>query len=112
MQTQIGQLASSLSQLQSQGSGQMPSQTIPNPKGNVSVITLRNGKQVIEPPTMHGKVDQRGEKENSITPEKLEKQEQSKELQKDAEQVESSTKQPETKMKIPLPFPNRKTQSK
>ncbi|GAU52014.1 hypothetical protein TSUD_418260, partial [Trifolium subterraneum] len=108
MQTQIGQLASSLSQLQSQGSGQMPSQTIPNPKGNVSVITLRNGKQVMEP-TMHENVDQRGEMENT-TPEKLEKQEHHKELQKDAEQAESSTKQ--TEMKIPLPFPNRKTQSK
>jgi hypothetical protein len=90
----------------------MPSQTIPNPKGNVSVITLRNGKQVIEPPPVQEKADQRGEKENTITPRKLEKQEQSKEFQKDAKQAESSTKQPETKMKIPLPFPNRKTQSK
>jgi hypothetical protein len=90
----------------------MPSQTIPNPKGNVSVITLRNGKQVIEPATVHEKEYQRGEKENTITPGKLEKQEQSKEFQKDAKQAESSTKQPETKMKIPLPFQNRKTQSK
>jgi hypothetical protein len=90
----------------------MPSQTIPNPKGNVSVITLRNGKQAIEPPTVHEKADQRVEKENTITPGKLEMQKQSKEFRKDAKQAESSTKQPETKMKIPLPFPNRKTQSK
>ncbi|MCI36232.1 hypothetical protein A2U01_0057454, partial [Trifolium medium] len=100
-----------LSQLQSQGSGQMPSQTIPNPKVNVSVITLRNGKQVIEP-IVHENMDQRGEHENTVAPEKLEKQEHSMELKKDAEQAESSTKKPETEMKIPLPFPHRKTQSK
>jgi hypothetical protein len=108
MQTQIGQLASSLSQLQSQGSGQMPSQTIPNPKGNLSVVTLRNGKQVIEPTTKHENLNQRGEMENTTAIVK----EHNKELQKDVDQAESSTKQTETEMKIPLPFPHRKTQSK
>ncbi|XXG68556.1 hypothetical protein AAC387_Pa06g1614 [Persea americana] len=46
LETQIGQLASTLSQLQNQGSGQLPSQTIPNPKGNVSPIMLRSRKTV------------------------------------------------------------------
>ena len=46
LETQIGQLASSLNQLQAQGSSQLPAQTIPNPKGNVSAITLRSGKSL------------------------------------------------------------------
>ncbi|KAI9110600.1 hypothetical protein K1719_018466 [Acacia pycnantha] len=40
LQTQIGQLATSLNQLQPQGSNSLPSPTIPNPKGNVSAISL------------------------------------------------------------------------
>ena len=44
LETYIGQLASSMNQLQAQGSSQLPAQTIPNPKGNVSAITLRYGK--------------------------------------------------------------------
>ncbi|XP_042388424.1 uncharacterized protein LOC121980456 [Zingiber officinale] len=45
---QIGQLASSINQIQAQGSSQLPSQTIPNPKGNVSALTLRSGRKVSE----------------------------------------------------------------
>ncbi|RDY00065.1 hypothetical protein CR513_16803, partial [Mucuna pruriens] len=44
---QIGQLASSMSQLQSAGSGNLPSQIIPNPKGrNTSVVMLRSGREL------------------------------------------------------------------
>ena len=43
MQTQIGQLATTVNQLQSQGSGQLPSQPVVNLK-NVSALTLRSGK--------------------------------------------------------------------
>ena len=43
MQTQIEQLAITVNQLQSQGSGLLPSQLVVNPK-NVSAITLRSGK--------------------------------------------------------------------
>ena len=46
LETQIGQLASSMNQLQAQGSSQLPAQTIPNPKGNVSAITLWSGKSL------------------------------------------------------------------
>ncbi|XP_042453696.1 uncharacterized protein LOC122038143 [Zingiber officinale] len=48
LERQIGQMATSITQLQSQGSGQLPSQIVPNPKGNVSAITLRSGKSTRE----------------------------------------------------------------
>ncbi|RDY02038.1 hypothetical protein CR513_14557, partial [Mucuna pruriens] len=38
LKTQVGQLANSVSQLQSAGFGNLPSQTIPNPRGNASVV--------------------------------------------------------------------------
>ncbi|RDX63568.1 hypothetical protein CR513_57984, partial [Mucuna pruriens] len=47
LKMQIGQLANSISQIQLVGSGNLPSQTLPNPKGgNVSVVTLRTGKEL------------------------------------------------------------------
>ncbi|RDY04726.1 hypothetical protein CR513_11524, partial [Mucuna pruriens] len=46
LKTQIGQLANTVSQLQSAGSSNLPSQTIPNPRGNASVVTLRSGKEL------------------------------------------------------------------
>ncbi|PNX88500.1 hypothetical protein L195_g044606, partial [Trifolium pratense] len=48
VKTDIGQLASSLSQLQSQGSSQMPSQTIPNPKGNEDIDHAVNVRDSID----------------------------------------------------------------
>ena len=48
LQYQMGQMAKEISQIKAQGSGKLPSQTILNPKENVSVITLRNGKQLEE----------------------------------------------------------------
>ncbi|RDX93810.1 hypothetical protein CR513_23878, partial [Mucuna pruriens] len=44
LQTQIGQLADT-----STGSGNLPSQTIPNPRGNGSVVTLRSEKELSQP---------------------------------------------------------------
>ncbi|XP_050885320.1 uncharacterized protein LOC127089573 [Lathyrus oleraceus] len=47
LQTQIGQLATSMNAMQSQGSNQLPAQVVVNPKGpnaNVSAISLRSGK--------------------------------------------------------------------
>jgi len=41
----MGQMATQLNQAQSQNSDRLPSQTVQNPK-NVSVITLRLGKQI------------------------------------------------------------------
>jgi len=46
LQNQIGQMANELNQMKSQqGSGSLPAQTVMNPQ-NVSVITLRSGKQI------------------------------------------------------------------
>ncbi|RDX89334.1 hypothetical protein CR513_28950, partial [Mucuna pruriens] len=49
LKTQIGQLANTVSHLQSVGSNNLPSQTISNPRGNASVVTLRNGKELPQP---------------------------------------------------------------
>ncbi|XP_042469505.1 uncharacterized protein LOC122052170 [Zingiber officinale] len=46
IERQIGHLASSINQIQAQGSSQLPSQTTPNPKGNVSALTLRSGRRI------------------------------------------------------------------
>ncbi|KAJ9183269.1 hypothetical protein P3X46_007148 [Hevea brasiliensis] len=43
---EIGQLASSVSKLEAQGSGKLPSQTVMNPKENASAIVLRSAKEV------------------------------------------------------------------
>ncbi|RDY05596.1 hypothetical protein CR513_10540, partial [Mucuna pruriens] len=48
-QTQIGQLADTVSHLHSAKSSNLPSQTIPNPRGNVSAVTLRSGKELSQP---------------------------------------------------------------
>ncbi|RDX64532.1 hypothetical protein CR513_56902, partial [Mucuna pruriens] len=49
LKTQIGQLANTMSQLQMAGSSNLPSQTIPNPRGNASAVTLRSGKELPQP---------------------------------------------------------------
>ncbi|KAK4405904.1 Retrovirus-related Pol polyprotein from transposon.6 [Sesamum angolense] len=43
---QISQLATSVSKLEAQASGKLPSQTETNPRENVSAITLRSGKEL------------------------------------------------------------------
>ena len=49
LETHIGQLATSLSKVNSQGFSQLPSQIVNNLRGNVSAITLRSGKEVQAP---------------------------------------------------------------
>ncbi|RDX87325.1 hypothetical protein CR513_31220, partial [Mucuna pruriens] len=49
LKMQIGQLANTVSQLQSVGSNKLPSQTISNPRGNANVVTLRSGKELPQP---------------------------------------------------------------
>ncbi|RDX72929.1 hypothetical protein CR513_47510, partial [Mucuna pruriens] len=44
LKTQIGQLANTVSHLQSAGSNNLPSQTILNLRGNASAVTLRSGR--------------------------------------------------------------------
>ncbi|CAJ2671830.1 unnamed protein product [Trifolium pratense] len=57
LNTQMGQLATQLNNMQAQGSNQLPAQTVVNPNvpnANVSTISLRSGK-VIEPAPEKGK---------------------------------------------------------
>ncbi|RDX97045.1 hypothetical protein CR513_20228, partial [Mucuna pruriens] len=49
LNTQIGHIANTMSQLQSAGSSNLPSQTIPNPRGNASALTLTSGKELPQP---------------------------------------------------------------
>ncbi|RDX97133.1 Retrovirus-related Pol polyprotein from transposon 17.6, partial [Mucuna pruriens] len=49
LKMQIGQLANIVSQLQSAGSSNLPSQTILNPRGNATAVTLRSGKELPQP---------------------------------------------------------------
>ncbi|RDX94168.1 hypothetical protein CR513_23482, partial [Mucuna pruriens] len=47
LKTQIGQQANTMIHLQSVGSNNLPSQIIPNPRGNASALTLRSGKELL-----------------------------------------------------------------
>ena len=55
--TQIGQLATTVIQLQQQGSGNILAQPIINPKGNVSAITLRIGRELPKPTNVGAQID-------------------------------------------------------
>ena len=57
LQTQIGQLVTTVNLLQQQGSGNILAQPIINTKGNGSVITLRSGKQLPKPTNVGAKID-------------------------------------------------------
>ncbi|XP_020209331.2 uncharacterized protein LOC109794285 [Cajanus cajan] len=90
LEKQVGQMASSISQLQAQGSSKLPSQTIPNPTGNVSAITLRSGKTV--------------EVKNDVKPATASEKSENKEKQS----FQSKDEEPS----IPLPFPQRVLQTR
>ncbi|WP_216668092.1 hypothetical protein, partial [Proteus mirabilis] len=49
IENQIGQLATSICRMEARASGKLPSQPEINPKENVSVMTLRSGKQLEHP---------------------------------------------------------------
>ncbi|PIN17394.1 DNA-directed DNA polymerase [Handroanthus impetiginosus] len=69
----IGQLATSLNRLESQG--KLPSQTVINPKQNASAITLRNSKELREPTKIAKKrsPEEETEKEVAIPPSQSQK---------------------------------------
>ncbi|XP_073138552.1 uncharacterized protein [Henckelia pumila] len=46
LNTQVGQLATTINRLEAQNSSSLPSQTVVNPKENVSAITLRSGREL------------------------------------------------------------------
>ncbi|XP_027348036.1 uncharacterized protein LOC113859467 [Abrus precatorius] len=65
-QQQPKQLATSVNNLQQQGSAALPSQPVVNPKGNVSAITLRSGKELTNCPVQasEGSGSEEGVREN------------------------------------------------
>ncbi|CAM8943415.1 unnamed protein product [Rhodiola kirilowii] len=67
----MSQLATSMSALNNEPR-RLPSQTIQNPKGNVSVVTLRSGKKlVIEPMEPEEEEDPKFPREELMRPEAL-----------------------------------------
>ncbi|KAJ9182699.1 hypothetical protein P3X46_006662 [Hevea brasiliensis] len=66
IERQIGQLASSVSKLEAQGSGKLPSQTVMNPRENASAILLQSGKEV-DNQTPHEPKKKQGEKESEVS---------------------------------------------
>ncbi|RDX66972.1 hypothetical protein CR513_54203, partial [Mucuna pruriens] len=88
LKTQIGQLANTVSQMQSVGSSNLPSQTIPNPRGNASVVTLRSRKELPQPTL----------------------QQLPRSAEADSEQNADLQSRPQTT--VPLPFPSRTTSVK
>ncbi|XP_031101884.1 uncharacterized protein LOC116005787 [Ipomoea triloba] len=91
----MSQLASTVSRLESQG--KLPSQTIVNPKQNVSAITLRSGKELEEHTQVRKTPNRDEENKKEVHP-----------RQNDQKLVKES---PET-LAIPLPFPSRLAKSK
>ncbi|RDY03016.1 hypothetical protein CR513_13451, partial [Mucuna pruriens] len=83
LKTQVGQLANSVSQLQSAGSGNLPSQPIPNPRGNASVVSLRSGKELQAAPL---------QKPRSASTES---------------KLDADSQPPQQASPIPVPFPSR-----
>ena len=61
LEAEMGQMASTISQLQSRDSGKLPSQTIMNPREYANAITLRSGKHLKTP-----QKDNAQRKENTI----------------------------------------------
>ncbi|XP_010279242.1 PREDICTED: uncharacterized protein LOC104613215 [Nelumbo nucifera] len=67
LDNQMGQMATTISWLEAQSLGKLPSQTVVNPKENVSAIVLRSGKEV-ETPAKAAPALSKQEKEKDIIP--------------------------------------------
>ncbi|XP_052181853.1 uncharacterized protein LOC127794642 [Diospyros lotus] len=102
LETQIGQLATNINELRSQGSGQLPSQPISNQKGNVSAIMLCSGHTF---PTVNAP-----EKAQEETGRKEESQPLS--IQRAKQHINNDQDKGEHPYNNPLPFPHRATQNK
>ncbi|XP_052193815.1 uncharacterized protein LOC127802154 [Diospyros lotus] len=99
LETQIGQLATNINELRSQGSGQLPSQPISNQKGNVSAIMLHSGKEVNAPEKAQ---EETGRKEES----------QPLSIQRAKQHINNDQDKGEHTYNNPLPFPHKATQNK
>ncbi|XP_073120127.1 uncharacterized protein [Henckelia pumila] len=67
LSTQMGQLAAAISKLEAQNSSRLPSQTVVNPRENVSAITLRSGKELqIQNGVVKEPVETEGDEESKV----------------------------------------------
>ncbi|XP_010247923.1 PREDICTED: uncharacterized protein LOC104590865 [Nelumbo nucifera] len=67
LDNQMGQMATTISQLEAQSSGKLPFQTVVKPKENVSAVVLRSGKEFETPARAAPAVSNQG-KEKDIIP--------------------------------------------
>ena len=65
----MDQMATTISRLEAQSSGKLPSQTVVNPRENASAIILRNGKEV-EIPVKAAPASLKQEKEQNVVADK------------------------------------------
>jgi hypothetical protein len=69
LDNQMGQMETTISQLEMQSSGKLPSQTVVNPRENASAIVLRSGKEV-EIPVKATPASSKQEKEKNVVADK------------------------------------------
>ncbi|XP_074315888.1 uncharacterized protein LOC141652182 [Silene latifolia] len=100
LENQVSQLATTINRLEARDSNALPSQTMVNPRENVSAVSLRNGRQLveIEKPKGKPKVVTIHEKEEEIVIEEDKKASNVKEK----EQIPSSIQKEEPE----VPFPD------
>ena len=116
LNNQIGQLATSLNQLQSQGSDKLPAQTMVNPQ-NVSAITLRTGKSLPDPLQINDKkkiiiVVYDGDEDEGAATLKRKRPEQEEESNSSKIPVPPNRTGNKQQPSIPLPFPLKAVQRK
>ncbi|XP_073139073.1 uncharacterized protein [Henckelia pumila] len=67
LNTQVGQLATAINKLEAQNSSILPTQTVPNPKENVSAITLRSGRELkVREEVLHEPIKNEDDKESKV----------------------------------------------
>ena len=110
LQTQIGQLATTMNELKSHGSDQLPSQPVVNPR-NVSALMLRSGK-VIDTPELEQKQQTAPEKSVSKKAVMQETAKQHATAKTSNSVSPTQDAEDDEQQSIPLPFPQRVLQNK
>jgi hypothetical protein len=108
LNTQMGQLATQINNMQAQGSNQLPAQTVVNPNGpnaNVSAISLRSGK-VTEP------APEKNKKIIEVTSELSPSEPHPAEFSSPSSVVVETEKIKEKEYVPPVPFPHRVLKNK
>ena len=109
LEKQMGQVASSVGTLEAQMNGKLPSQTF-NPKKNVSVITLQNGKELEEQRSKQIKMEEEEEIETKLSVKK--KHPLPPQIGKKTNTPKVSTNSLNSSFKIIPPFPLSSSRSK